>query len=86
MNIQEKIEKKTINGVDFLEDNRIKTKNNLIPIIKGEIESISTDCYIHSKVVNRLLESVGGTIDWEELMIVETKDNYVLAKLKDNLI
>lgn len=86
MNIQEKIQKKTINGVEFLEDKRIKTENNLIPIVESEKESMDTDLYIQSKVVSRLLENVGSAIDWEELMIVETEDNYILAKLKDNLI
>lgn len=86
MNIQEKIEKKSINGVEFIVDSRIMTENNLIPIVKGEIENINTEFYIHSKVVNRLLESVGKSINWNELMIIETQDNYVLARLKDNLI
>lgn len=86
MKIQEKIEKRTINGVEFLEDKRIKTENNLIPVVKSEKENVDTDFYIQSTVVSRLLENVGGAINWEELMIVETQDNYILAKLKDNLI
>ena len=86
MNIQEKIEKRTINGVEFLEDKRIKTENNLIPIVKSEKESVDTDFYIQSTAIGRLLENVGGAINWEELMIVETQDNYILAKLKDDLI
>ena len=86
MNNQEKIEKRTINGVEFLEDKRIKTENNLIPIVKSEKENVDTDFYIQSTVVSRLLENVGSAINWEELMIVETQDNYILAKLKDNLI